>query len=52
MGCDCGCGGTCGICAPRLASERLDHAYEIRKTAKMAQAGSKPTKKKKESNKK
>ena len=34
MGCDCGCGGTCPMCAPRLAREMFDHAYEITQAAR------------------
>jgi len=34
MGVDCGCGGTCPMCAPRLRREMFDHAWEIHKVAK------------------
>ncbi len=48
MGCDCGCGGTCPMCAPRLAGERFGHAYEILQTAGPKQASEKPMEEAKE----
>lgn len=45
MGCDCGCGGTCGMCAPRLEREMLDRSWEIKKVAQQVEVA-RPTPKK------
>lgn len=31
---DCGCGGTCSMCAPILERMHFDHAWEIKQAAK------------------
>lgn len=46
MGCDCGCGGTCPMCASRLAREMSDRAFIINQTAEHLGEETKKRKKK------
>ncbi len=38
MGADCGCGGACGMCAPRLAREMSYRSADIMEVSKLATA--------------